>query len=70
MGEVVETIPKMGLTMEKLEYIRLKFNVWDLLRQRKIRILWKHYYQNTNALIFIIDSTNQERIEEAAEKNS
>jgi small GTP-binding protein len=36
--------------------------------QEKIRRLWQHYYQGTNGLIFVVDSNDQERIEEAREE--
>lgn len=31
----------------------------------KIRPLWRHYYAGTQGLIFVIDSTDHERIDEA-----
>ena len=68
MGEVVKTIPTIGFNVESLEYKRLKFNVWDVGGQHKIRVLWRHYYQNADALIFVVDSTDYERIDEAAEE--
>jgi len=68
MGEVVKTIPTIEYNVETLEYKRLKFIVFDVCGQKKFRILWKHYYQNVNAIIFVIDSTDEERIEEAAEE--
>ena len=33
--------------------------------QDKIRPLWKHYYEDAEALIFVIDSSDKKRIEEA-----
>ena len=30
--------------------------------------MWKHYYQNTDGLIFVVDSNDRERIEDAAEE--
>ncbi len=68
MGEVVKTIPTIGFNVETLEYKRLKFNVWDVGGQHKIRVLWRHYYQNADALIFVVDSTDGDRMEEAAEE--
>ena len=32
-----------------------------------MRLLWKHYYENTEAIIFVVDSTDDERIEEVKE---
>lgn len=32
------------------------------------RPLWRHYYQNTDALIFVVDSNDRERIDDAREE--
>jgi len=42
--------------------------VWDVGGRDKIRPLWRHYYQNTQGLIFVVDSNDRERISEAAEE--
>ena len=39
--------------------------IWDLGGAAKIRLLWAHYYPNTNLIIFVIDASNLERIGEA-----
>ncbi len=36
--------------------------------QDKIRPLWRHYFQNTQGLIFVVDSNDRERITEASEE--
>merc|ERR1712072_112933 len=36
--------------------------------QDKIRKLWRHYYQNTQGLIFVVDSNDRDRIEDAREE--
>ena len=65
MGETVKTIPTIGFNVETLDYKGLNFTVWDVGGQDKIRVLWKHYYQNTDGLIFVVDSNDRERIEDA-----
>lgn len=40
------------------------------LGQDKIRPLWRHYFQNTQGLIFVVDSNDRERISEATEELS
>ena len=42
--------------------------MWDVGGQDKIRPLWRHYYQNTQGVIFVVDSNDRERIGEAAEE--
>jgi len=66
LGEVVTTIPTIGFNVETVEYKNINFTVWDVGGQDKIRPLWRHYFTNTQGLIFVVDSNDKERIEEAA----
>lgn len=66
IGEVVTTIPTIGFNVESVTYKNLNFNVWDLGGQTSIRPYWRCYYSNTAAVVFVIDSTDVERLETAA----
>lgn len=66
LGEVVTTIPTIGFNVETVEYKNISFTVWDVGGQDKIRPLWRHYYQNTQGIIFVVDSNDKERIDEAS----
>ncbi|NXJ75367.1 ARF4 factor, partial [Trogon melanurus] len=66
LGEIVTTIPTIGFNVETVEYKNICFTVWDVGGQDKIRPLWRHYFQNTQGLIFVVDSNDRERIQEAA----
>jgi len=70
LGEVVTTVPTIGFNVETVEYKNINFTVWDVGGQDSIRPLWRHYYQNTDALIFVIDSADREpeRIDSAREE--
>eukprot|EP00301_Raphidiophrys_heterophryoidea_P022664 c6772_g1_i1.p1 GENE.c6772_g1_i1~~c6772_g1_i1.p1 ORF type:complete len:181 (+),score=42.23 c6772_g1_i1:86-628(+) len=68
LGEIVTTIPTIGFNVETVEYKNISFTVWDVGGQDKIRPLWRHYYQNTQGLIFVVDSNDRERIGEAADE--
>merc|ERR1739845_102108 len=68
LGEVVTTIPTIGFNVETVEYKNINFTVWDVGGQDKIRKLWRHYYQNTQGLIFVVDSSDRDRIEDAREE--
>ena len=62
MGEVVTTVPTIGFNVETVQYKNLRFQVWDLGGQTSIRPYWRCYYQNTNAVIYVVDSADQERM--------
>ncbi|KAM9814343.1 ADP-ribosylation factor 4-like [Syngnathus typhle] len=70
LGEIVTTIPTIGFNVETVEYKNISFTVWDVGGQDKIRPLWRHYFQNTQGLIFVVDSNDRERVAEAAEELS
>ncbi|KAJ5105823.1 hypothetical protein NUU61_003170 [Penicillium alfredii] len=61
----VTTIPTVGFNVESVTYKNVKFNVWDVGGQDKIRPLWRHYYSGTQGLIFVVDSSDTARLEEA-----
>ncbi|XP_028254583.1 ADP-ribosylation factor 4 [Parambassis ranga] len=70
LGEIVTTIPTIGFNVETVEYKNICFTVWDVGGQDKIRPLWRHYFQNTQGLIFVVDSNDRERVTESADELS
>jgi len=62
VGEVVTTIPTIGFNVETLQYKNLKFQVWDLGGQTSIRPYWRCYYSNTDAIIYVVDSLDKDRM--------
>jgi len=39
--------------------------MWDIGGQDKLRLLWKHYIDNTNVCLYLIDSTDSYSLNEA-----
>lgn len=70
LKEFVETIPTKGFNMEKVKLSvggsrAINFQVWDVGGQEKLRPLWKSYTRRTDGIVFVVDSTELERMEEA-----
>ncbi|XP_057967857.1 ADP-ribosylation factor 1 isoform X4 [Malania oleifera] len=61
MGEVVSTIPTIGFNVETVQYNNIKFQVWDLgcLCHRPY---WRCYFPNTQAIIYVVDSSDTDRL--------
>mmetsp|Transcript_71035 Transcript_71035/g.117638 ORF Transcript_71035/g.117638 Transcript_71035/m.117638 type:complete len:134 (-) Transcript_71035:13-414(-) len=56
--------------MENFDYRNINFTVWDLGGDLKVRPLWHHYYEGADGLIFVVDSIDRHRIEEARQELS
>ena len=54
--------------VQTVEYKHISFTVWDIGGQTKIRPLWQHYYENCDAIIYVVDSSDSLRLKEAREE--
>jgi ADP-ribosylation factor protein 1 len=68
LGECIQTIPTLGFNVETVEYKNTSYTMWDVGGCDKIRPLWRHYYQNTKAVIFVVDSNDRDRVDTASEE--
>eukprot|EP00475_Leptophrys_vorax_P019479 TRINITY_DN2662_c0_g1_i3.p1 TRINITY_DN2662_c0_g1~~TRINITY_DN2662_c0_g1_i3.p1 ORF type:complete len:184 (+),score=32.41 TRINITY_DN2662_c0_g1_i3:172-723(+) len=68
LGENVTTIPTIGFNVETVEFKNISFTVWDVGGQDKIRPLWRHYFNNTQGVIYVVDSNDRERAMEARDE--
>ncbi|XP_037453951.1 ADP-ribosylation factor-like [Triticum dicoccoides] len=68
LGEVLQTVPTVGFNVEKVQYKNVAFTVWDVGGQEKLRQLWRMYLSNSDALIYVVDSLDRERIEDARQE--
>jgi ADP-ribosylation factor-like protein 3 len=54
-----------GFNVKTVRSQGFRLNIWDIGGQRKIRTYWRNYYDHTDVLIFVIDSADKRRFEEA-----
>ncbi|KAI9138027.1 ADP-ribosylation factor [Paraphysoderma sedebokerense] len=67
-NELTHTIPTVGFNVETIEYKNVTFTMWDVGGQDKIRPLWRHYFTNTQGIIYVVDSNDVDRISEARDE--
>lgn len=60
----------MGFRIQTLEYRRgdgdgpvYQLHLWDVGGQRSIRAYWRNYFEQTDGLIWVVDSTDRHRID-------
>ena len=68
LGETVVTQKTLGFNIESFAYDGINWTVWDIGGRDKVRPLWRAYYQNTFAMIWVVDSTDRAVIDEAAQE--
>ncbi|KAJ7538801.1 hypothetical protein O6H91_11G070800 [Diphasiastrum complanatum] len=68
LAEFVKTVPTIGFNIETIHYKNISFTVWDCGGQDRIRHLWHQYLVDAQGLIFVLDSTDRERIKKAKQE--
>eukprot|EP00793_Prasinoderma_coloniale_P002037 PRCOL_00002545-RA len=62
--DITTITPTQGFNVKSLSHANFKLNVWDIGGQKAIRPYWNNYFESTDALVYVIDSTDQKRMEE------
>lgn len=42
--------------------------MWDIGGQKAIRPYWKNYYDNVDGMVFVVDSSDEERLKECIDE--
>ena len=62
-GEDIDLIPPtLGFNIETLEYRGFKLNIWDVVGQTSLRSYWRNYFEQTDGLIWVVDSADRARL--------
>ncbi|KAA3679488.1 ADP-ribosylation factor-like protein 2, partial [Paragonimus westermani] len=70
-GEDINSIsPTLGFSIQTLEHMGYKLNVWDVGGQKSLRSYWRNYFETTDALIWVVDSTDRLRLNDCRDELS
>ena len=68
-GEDITTIsPTLGFNIKTLEYKGYKLNVWDVGGQTTIRSYWRNYFEQTDGLVWVVDSADILRLQDCRDE--
>ncbi len=59
------TVPTTAYNVKDIKYKGINLAVWDVAGKESLRSLWRHYYDGTDAIVWVVDSHDQARIEES-----
>ncbi|OWR46002.1 ADP-ribosylation factor-related protein 1 isoform X1 [Danaus plexippus] len=57
----------VGLNIGKIDVDGVRLNFWDLGGQQELQSLWDKYYAECHGVIYIVDSSDRERVSESKE---
>tara|TARA_B110000008_G_scaffold33839_1_gene30006 strand:+ start:1200 stop:1739 length:540 start_codon:yes stop_codon:yes gene_type:complete len=69
-GDNRQTIPTIGFNCEHIKFGNLNFVGWDIGGQDRIRRMWHNYFENADAIVFVVDASDKSRFGEAKEELS
>ncbi|KAK8821066.1 hypothetical protein WA538_005698 [Blastocystis sp. DL] len=55
--------PTMGFSILSMDYQNFHLNIWDIGGQGSIRKFWSNYYEETDAVVWVIDSGDKDRMD-------
>lgn len=68
-NEDFHTVPTVGFNVEmidaKKKRVKIALTVWDVGGQIKMRAHWRNFYQDTAGIVFVVDSSDVKRLDEA-----
>ncbi|XP_061273150.1 ADP-ribosylation factor-like protein 14 [Bos javanicus] len=66
LNKDIVTIPTVGFNVEMIELAKgVSLTVWDVGGQEKMRATWGLYCENTDGLVYVVDSTDTQRLEDS-----
>jgi len=66
--DINEISPTLGFNIMTLEYRGYKLNIWDIGGQKSLRAYWRNYFETTDALIWVVDSSDTRRLNDCKEE--
>ncbi|KAM4694979.1 ADP-ribosylation factor-like protein 14 [Discoglossus pictus] len=64
--EPFTTIPTVGFNVEMIHSDKhLQLTMWDVGGQQKMRSFWCYYFENTDGLVYVVDSSNKNHLDES-----
>ncbi|KAM9378668.1 ADP-ribosylation factor-like protein 14 [Phaethornis superciliosus] len=65
-NDVFLTIPTIGFNVDMIEIEKdFTLTFWDVGGQEKMRQVWCHFLEDTDGLLYVVDSSDKQRLEES-----
>ncbi|CAJ1941177.1 unnamed protein product [Cylindrotheca closterium] len=65
---MLDVIPTIGFNIETFRGDAAELTGWDLGGREKTRPLWRHYFEGSDAIVFVVDSSDRYTIDESRDE--
>jgi len=68
-GEDISSIsPTLGFNIKTFAHGKYTLNIWDVGGQRTLRPYWRNYFEQTDALVWVVDSGDRARMQDCKQE--
>ncbi|EJD00815.1 GTP-binding protein [Fomitiporia mediterranea MF3/22] len=66
--DVMSVSPTLGFNIKTFIHGRYTLNIWDVGGQRTLRPYWRNYFEQTDAVVWVVDSSDRMRMDDCKEE--
>eukprot|EP01125_Pyxidicula_operculata_P011932 TRINITY_DN3907_c0_g1_i5.p2 TRINITY_DN3907_c0_g1~~TRINITY_DN3907_c0_g1_i5.p2 ORF type:complete len:143 (-),score=21.24 TRINITY_DN3907_c0_g1_i5:237-665(-) len=66
--DISKVSPTLGFEIKNVTYKHFLLNIWDVGGQKSIRSFWRNYYEETDGIIWVVDSTDIHRLQDCRDE--
>ena len=69
IGEDITSIsPTLGFNIKTIPFGAFRLDLWDVGGQKSLRSYWRNYFESTDGLVWVVDSTDRARLGDCREE--
>ncbi|KAF9076706.1 ADP-ribosylation factor family-domain-containing protein [Rhodocollybia butyracea] len=66
--DIMSVSPTLGFNIKTFMHRKYTLNIWDVGGQRTLRPYWRNYFEQTDALVWVVDSGDRMRMKDCREE--
>lgn len=66
--DITTVSPTLGFQIKSLQHGQYTLNIWDVGGQKTLRSYWRNYFEQTDGLVWVVDSADSRRMQDCADE--
>ncbi|KZT62168.1 ARF/SAR superfamily [Calocera cornea HHB12733] len=66
--DIMQVSPTLGFNIKTFIHGKYTLNIWDVGGQRSLRPYWRNYFEQTDGLVWVVDSADRMRMPDCKEE--